>query len=349
MRGGVKQGAHGLPTLEELLEVVHDNQHVSATEVVDHCLEDRPTRLLPELERLGDGGRHEARIGDRAQIDEVHAVRLAVELPSRDLQREACLPCSSRSGQREESCLAEKLPELGNLTLTPNERCSLGRKVRLPGIECSDGREDVKQAVHHQLIQMLRPLDVLQVVYTEVSELHAIRQSVLDQGSGRVADDHLPAVRSVRDPGGTVDVESDVPVRPDHAFAHVKTHAHGHVMPRWPGLARDISLRRNGGLDSAAGGSEHGEHRITLGADLDALVVGDCLAEDLSLPPEDVRVVPPQCLKQPGRALHVGEEEGHGPGRKALAHRVILRRRTRSFHPLRPSPSRRAARRSGGC
>ena len=117
----VKQGAHGLSALEQVLEVVHDKQQMLLTEVVDDCLERLSARLVPELERPSDGGRHEAWIGDRTEVDEVHAVGVAVAQVSRDLQREAGLSCSAGTGQREEPHLAHEIDELSDQSFTANE------------------------------------------------------------------------------------------------------------------------------------------------------------------------------------------------------------------------------------
>jgi hypothetical protein len=113
----------------------------------------------------------------------------------------------------------------------------------------------------------------------------------------------------------------------------MESHADGHAVAGRPGLVGKGALRHDGSLDGLAGGLEHGEERVAFGPELGAVVICECLPKDRHMPPQEVRVVAPQRLEHPGRALDVGEEEGYGPSRKALAHGVILRRWHTTIHP----------------
>ena len=78
------------------------------------------------------------------------------------------------------------------------------------GIKRSDGRNSSGQAIDHELVEMLGSLEILQPMDAEVLERDVIWQSAVDQRMRGTADEHLPTVRRVRDPGGTVDVEPHV-------------------------------------------------------------------------------------------------------------------------------------------
>ena len=167
----------------------------------------------------------------------------------------------------------------------------------------------------------------------EVLERDVIWQSAVDQRMRGAADEHLPTMRRVRDPGGTVDVEPHVAVGRDCALTRVESHADRNAVAGWPALAGERSLCRACRFDGPASGPEHREECVTLGPELDAFVVGECLAEDRRGPLEEVRIVAPHRLEQSRRALDIGKEERYGPGRQGLAHRVILRRFTTTFQP----------------
>ena len=66
----------------------------------------------------------------------------------------------------------------------------------------------------------------------------------------------------------------------------------------------------------AGGREEHGEEGVALGAHLTAVALGNRRPEDGVVAGLDVPVPLPEPLQQPGRALHVGEQEGDGTGGK---------------------------------
>ena len=130
-------------------------------DVVNDCLEWLSARLLTELERPGDGGRHEARIGDRTEVDEVHAVGEVVEQLSRDPWCRRVFPVPpgpvsvmSRTSRRRSTSAATARSR-------PTNDVRSRWKVGPSGIKRSDGRELVRQAIDHELVEMLGSLEIL--------------------------------------------------------------------------------------------------------------------------------------------------------------------------------------------
>jgi hypothetical protein len=94
------------------------------------------------------------------------------------------------------------------------------------------GRERLRQARDLELEEPLRPVDVLELVRTELAS--------------RVREEHLPAVRNGGDACGAVDAETDISLLADDRLTGVEPHADtqrkdvraGVAVPRtslWPG------------------------------------------------------------------------------------------------------------------
>jgi pimeloyl-ACP methyl ester carboxylesterase len=95
----------------------------------------------------------------------------------------------------------------------------------------------------------------------------------IHQRTGRLRQQHLPAVADSGDPRALVDVEADVTLLGQPRLARVQPHPH----PYRPVGKCTLAVR--GGGDGARRAGECDEQRVTLCVDLDALVVGKRRAE----------------------------------------------------------------------
>ena len=144
--------------------------------------------------------------------------------------------------------------------------------------------------------------------------LAEIAQAVAGQVMRRLADEHLAAVAGSRDPRRAVDVDADVTLLRDERFAGVEAHSDTEraVLERPLGVGR--STQRVGRA------REGDKERVALRVDLDAAVSGEGVAQDPTVLSENAGVGVAELVKEPRRALDVGEEEGDGAGRE-LTHR----------------------------
>src|SRR4029077_9090670 len=76
-----------------------------------------------------------------------------------------------------------------------------------------------------QLMKVLGSVEVLEMMGSEVSQAETGWQLALDQDARLVGEDHLSAMRGVRDPGRSVDVEADIRPAVDGPLACVKADA----------------------------------------------------------------------------------------------------------------------------
>ena len=75
-------------------------------------------------------------------------------------------------------------------------------------------------------------------------------------------------------------------------------------------MADEVALGLHGGTDGFDRRWKGGEERVAFGADFDAAVSGDCLAQNPRVSSEQVFVLGPERGEQPRRALDVGKQEG---------------------------------------
>lgn len=147
---------------------------------------------------------------------------------------------------------------------------------------------------------------ILQAVPPEVAELDPGGDLALGQGSSRLAHQDLAAVRGPGDPGRPMNVDPDVVVRTQKpALAGVHAHAHTDGM-REPVIG-ERSLDAGGSLERVAWAAEHDEEGVTLRPHLDPIVLGDSVANDLSLLFQEVGVALAGFLQEFRRPLDVRE------------------------------------------
>src|SRR6187551_3441688 len=115
------------------------------------------------------------------------------------LDRESGLTCSSRSRERDKARSSlDPRDDLGELSLTTEEGARRAREVRV-----RNGLER-REAFLPELEERDRLGDVLEPMFPEIGQL------CLDELGGRRRDDDLATMTRRRNPGGEVDVVSDV-------------------------------------------------------------------------------------------------------------------------------------------
>ena len=118
------------------------------------------------------------------------------------------------------------------------------------------------------------------------------------------------------DPGRPVHVDSDIPLVAQMRRAGVDADAH-------PDRTRGQPCQRPGrSLERSRRRGEGDKERVPLGIHLDPAVGTEGLAHDTAMLLERPGIsLGAQLVQQVRRALHVGEEEGDGSGRKLAPHR----------------------------
>ena len=104
-----------------MLEVVQEKHELAAAE--------EAAEIVGCADRSRDLGRDEARVGERAQSNPEDPVRDGADELGRDLKRKPRLPRSPRPGDGDQPPLAEKLDELGHLSLASEQRARRDRQV----------------------------------------------------------------------------------------------------------------------------------------------------------------------------------------------------------------------------
>lgn len=189
---------------------------------------------------------------------------------------------------------------------------------------CSERREFVGKSFSVELKQLLGPVEVFELVSTEVAEMSVGRKLVLDELARRIRDENLSAVSHRPDAGRPMDAEADIALAGGPRLSRVQAHSHAHPQVLGPGVAFERALRIDRARDGIAGTGEGDEERVSLHVDLPAAMCLEAVAEDALMVGEDLVVASPQLLEEPRGALDVSEEECDGAGRQ-VDHRSPFR------------------------
>ena len=150
------------------------------------------------------------------------------------------------------------------------------------------------------------------------------RDFVVDERVSRLRKQHLAAVADGCDARAPVHVDPDVSLLGYTRLAGVEPH---------PDANRPIgqaALGVHGRGSRVRRPRERHEERITLGVDLDTVVVGTSRADDPALIVECVAVPVAELVQQPRRPLDVREEKGHHSTRELAWHATIISTRSTS-------------------
>ena len=260
-----------------------------------------------------DRGHDELPIPNRRQRDEEDAVAELVEHVGRELERKAGLAGAARPDQREQPHVVaqEQRARLGQLALAADEGVRLRRQVRRPVVERRQRRELVRQAVELELVELLRPREVLQPVRAEVAQARV----GVKQRLRRLRDEHLPAVADRHHPRGVVDVEPDVAPVGGMRLAGVEADSHADLVASRPIVLRQGTLSGGRGGNRVLRRSERDEEGVALAVHYDAAVPGEGLVEQGAVLGEQAGVGIADSAQQASRALDVREEQGDRAGR----------------------------------
>jgi hypothetical protein len=286
---------------------------------------DVPGHVALHAQRLGDGGKHERRVGDRGELYERDPVLEGLQQLCGGGHGQARLADPAGPGHRDEtaSLASEQAREFGHLLLPPDEG------DRLEGQTAAAERAQRREVVAADLEEPNRRRDVLQAVLSQVAQL----ERVVEECLCRVREDDLAAVTGRRDARGPVDVEADVVVIRDARLPGVDADPHTHR----PAYQRALSVR--GRRDRVGGAGEGGEDGVALGPELDAAVTGERVAKRLAVLAEELCIALAHLFEQPRRPLDVGEEQRDRAGGEpahCLANRCVARTSSSSIPPPMP-------------
>ena len=304
--------AHGCSDLcrcvDEVLAVVEEEKQTLSLHRTSDRVGQRPARLLVDVEDTGYGGGHEPTVPERGQGHPPDPVRKRVGELGGQLQREPRLPgpARPRQGQDTDSGLRGSLHEPGELLLAAEERRGRNREVR------AEERLQRRKLVLAELMEHDRRGKILETVRSELAKRELARLEEAD----RCRRDHdLATVPARPDSRRTVDVHPQVVPIHDEGLAGVDADAY------MGGTGCEAFLDRTGTRHRRSRRFERTEERVSLHVDLDASVFCERTADDVPVPAEVGRVpLGTELLEEPGRALHVREEERHRAGWQHLRH-----------------------------
>ena len=121
--GQARSRALGQPCAggDQVLAVVEEEQQVLGLEKGRQGLDQRLAGRLAHAKGRGDGLGHQRRVGERGQLDQPDAIRVARELGSRRLDRQPGLAAAAGAGQGEQPGGGEQSLDLGDLALASDE------------------------------------------------------------------------------------------------------------------------------------------------------------------------------------------------------------------------------------
>ena len=301
--------------VDEVLEVVEHEQRRPLAQVVEELFLRREAAVGAvhrELDRLGNRRRQELRRRHRDERDEVHAVRVALDPARGGLERKSRLARPARPDEREQAAVGilEQPVDLVELRRAADERRARGGQVLHARLDRLQQREVAREPVDLELVDALRRAEILEAVHAQVADVR------VHERTGRLRQEHLPAVADGGDPRALVHVEADVSLLGQPRLARVQPHPHAYRPVGQCALAV-----RSGG-DGVRRAGEGDEERVTLRVDLDAFVLGERRAESPPMLVQRLPVVVSELVQQPRRALHVREQQRHDAGREIAHHRT---------------------------
>ena len=296
-----------------MLEVVEHEQCRPLAQVVKELFLRREAAVSAvhrELDRLRNRRRKQLRRCHRNERDEVHAVRVALDPARGGLERKPGLARTARPDEREQTTvgLLEQPVDLVQLRHAADERRARGRQVLRARLDRLQQREVTTELVHLELVDALRRAQILEPVDAQVAN------SRVHERTGRLRQEHLPAVPDRGDPRPLVHVEADVSLLCQPGLARVQPHPNANRSIR----QRTLAIGRGGNGIRRAG--EGDEERIALRVDLDALVLRERRPQTPPMLLQRLAIAVLELAQQPRRALHVREQQRHDAGREITRH-----------------------------
>ncbi len=164
--------------VDQVLAIVEHEQHPLLLEMTDERVLRGLARKIADAEHGGHRLRHEARLGQRRELDHPRAIGEAVEILGRDLQAQARLAAAPRADHRHERRLREKRTDMGEHVLPAHERRDLPRQIVALYRQRPERREAVPEVRMRKLMDVLGPREVLELVKSEAAKRGTLRQRV---------------------------------------------------------------------------------------------------------------------------------------------------------------------------
>ena len=193
------------------------------------------------------------------------------------LEREARLAAAAGARQRDEPHVVPHEQRLRSASSRSRPMKAFGCAGRLVGrlsSVVSGGNSPGRPSIT-QLVELLRPREVLEPVLAQVAQPDA----VVEQRARRLGEQHLPAVAGSHHPRGLVDVEPDVAPVDEPRLARVEADPHPDLVSPGQACSGERALGLRGRRGSVARRGERDEERVALAVDLNAAVALECLAE----------------------------------------------------------------------
>jgi len=110
-----------------MLAVVEDEQETLQPQMLMECGHERAVWTFANAEGRGDGLRHEAAVGERAQLHDEGSIGERLAGVGRHRERQASLPAAGSPSEGHQPRAGEHLPELADLALPADQACQLRR------------------------------------------------------------------------------------------------------------------------------------------------------------------------------------------------------------------------------
>ncbi len=163
----------------------------------------------------------------------------------------------------------------------------------------------------HELVDPHRPLEVLELLLTEVEERELL---VLEQGVGRLGHENLATLPGGADACRAMDGKAVVLVGGDRCLTRVDAHSDARLDAVRPLVAVERLLPCEGRGDGVLRPPEGNEERVSLGADAFPARLLEDAAQDPVMLGEHVAVLLAELADERRRAFDVCEQERVGAG-----------------------------------
>ena len=104
-----------------MFAIVENDKHFPLLEEIKERLEQRPSRLFENTERIGNRARHKAGVGYRREFDQPDAIVIPIKDAGSDFERQRRLADASCSDQRHEVACRKKSRDLRYVIFTTEE------------------------------------------------------------------------------------------------------------------------------------------------------------------------------------------------------------------------------------
>jgi hypothetical protein len=132
--------------------IVHNQQETARLQRMGNAVHQVVSSGFVHSDRRSNQLYDQARIGDRRQLDEPHAVGILAEHRARQLDGQTCFATAAGADKREHPALTETLLERFQLAFAPDEAGERGRQVvaRLTGAGAALGRPASPVSMHRR-------------------------------------------------------------------------------------------------------------------------------------------------------------------------------------------------------